>query len=467
MKIKDFKDKKVTIIGLGLHGGGVGAAKFFSRAKAKVLVTDLKTKDELAESIEKLKKEPIKYVLGQHRSEDFINADLIIQNPGVRDKSKYLEIARENNVPIETDIGIFFELCTVPIIGVTGSRGKSTTSVLIARFLKRRYSEVILAGNIRSSALLKLKKIDKDTKVVLELSSWQLAGLKSHKKSPAYAVLTNLMPDHLDRYKDMEQYIRDKRKIFRWQKSDNYLVLNYDDKQVREFSQEAKSKVFYFSQNNQSASDFQGSFVKDDKIYFNSEEICSLEEIRLKGRHNLSNVLAAVTMAKIHRVPNKSIQKVLSKFEGLEGRLELIGVVRGIEYINDTTSTIPEACLAALRTFPKRNIILIAGGNDKNLEFKELARGIVKRVKAVILLKGNATDKIKKALDEELNLNNQYLEIIGPLDSMEEAVAKATEQAEEFERSIVLLSPASSSFSMFRHEFERGEAFNKAVSSLK
>lgn len=467
MKIRDFKDKKVTIIGLGLHGGGVGAAKFFSRAKAKVLVTDLRTKDELTESIEKLKKEPIKYVLGQHRSEDFINADLIIQNPGVRNKSKYLEIARENEVPIETDVGIFFELCPAPIIGVTGSRGKSTTSTLIAKFLRRKYSEVVLAGNIRSSVLLKLKKIDKETKVVLELSSWQLAGLKSHKKSPAYAVLTNLMPDHLDRYKDMEHYIIDKKKIFRWQKSGNYLVLNYDDEQVRDFGQEAKSQVFYFSQNNQLPSEFQGSFVKGEKIYFNSEEVCSLDEIRLRGRHNLSNILAAVTVAKLHQVSNKSIQKTLSKFEGLEGRLELIDTVKGVEYINDTTSTIPEACLAALKSFPKRNIVLIAGGNDKNLEFKELARGIVRRVKAVVLLKGNATDKIKKALEDELNSKNQYLEMVGPLDSMKEAVVRATEQAEEFEKSIVLLSPAGSSFGMFRHEFERGEAFNRAVSSLK
>jgi len=467
MKIKDFKDKKVTIIGLGLHNGGVGAAKFFSRANAKVLVTDLRSREELAESIEKLKKESIKYVLGQHRPEDFINTDLVIQNPAVKSKSKYLEIARENKVPIETDIGIFFELCPAPIIGITGSRGKSTVSALTARFLKRKYSEVILAGNIRTSVLTKLKKIDKNSIVVLELSSWQLAGLKSHKKSPYCAAITNIMPDHLNRYKDMEYYIRDKKKIFKWQKSKNYLILNYDDEKVREFSQEAKSQILYYSQENKKKSDFQGSFINDGKIYFNSEEICSLKEIRLKGKHNVSNVLAAITIAKLHDVSNKSIQKTLSKFKGIEGRLEFIKSVNGIKYINDTTSTIPEACLAALDSFPKRNIILIAGGADKNLEFKKLAEVVVKRVKAIILLKGSATDKIKEEIEKELKLKNQRIEIIGPLDNMEEAVMESTEQAKKFDEAIVLLSPACASFGIFRHEFERGEKFNEAVALLK
>jgi len=467
MKIKDFKDKKVTIIGLGLHNGGVGAAKFFSRANAKVLVTDLRSREELAESIEKLKKESIKYVLGQHRPEDFINTDLVIQNPAVKSKCKYLEIARENKVPIETDIGIFFELCPAPIIGITGSRGKSTVSTLTAKFLKRKYSEVILAGNIRTSVLTKLKKIDKNSIVVLELSSWQLAGLKSHKKSPYCAVITNIMPDHLNRYKDMEYYIRDKKKIFKWQKSKNYLILNYDDEKVREFSQEAKSQILYYSQENKKESDFQGSFINAGKIYFNSEEICSLNEIRLKGKHNVSNVLAAITIAKLHDVSNKSIQKTLSKFKGIEGRLEFIKSVNGIKYINDTTSTIPEACLAALDSFPKRNIILIAGGADKNLEFKKLAEVVVKRVKAIILLKGSATDKIKEEIEKELKLKNQRIEIIGPLDNMEEAVIESTEQAKKFDEAIVLLSPACASFGIFKHEFERGEKFNEAVALLK
>ena len=520
MKIKNFKDKKVTIIGLGLHGGGVGIAKFFTRLGAKVLVTDLRSKEELKESLEQLEGRPIKYVLGQHRPEDFINTDLVVKSPAVPDNSRYLEIARENKVPIETDIGIFFELCPAKIIGVTGSKGKSTVATLIAKFLERKYSEVILAGNIRTSVLGKLSKINKDSLVVLELSSWQLAGLESHHKSPHGALITNIMPDHLNRYQNMAEYIEDKKLIFRWQKSKprknshdilggkDFLVLNYDDKVVRSLAQEAKSKVFYYSQGNGTMLNLEGAnwgaFVKGEKIFMASsaeplmsspvepsfdqnksepardlpkpskEEICPLEDIRLKGEHNISNVVAAISVAKLYNVSNKSIRKILSKFKGLEGRFELIKIINGVKYINDTAATIPEASLAALASFfSKKNIILIAGGADKNLDFNQLAEMILKKVKALILLEGTATLKLKKSVERQMELTGGQLKIIGPLNNMKEAVTEAKNEAEEngssaeLTRGIVLLSPACASFGLFRHEFERGKAFNKAVDSLK
>ena len=485
MKISDFKNKKVTIIGLGLHGGGIGVAKFFCQLGAKVLVTDLRGKEELKESLEQLKGKSIKYVLNQHRPEDFINTDLVIKNPAVSDKSKYLELARKHNVPIETDIGIFFEVCPAPIIGVTGSKGKSTVATLIAKFLAKEHSKVILAGNIRTSVLRKLKKIDKETLVVLELSSWQLAGLKPHRKSPHCSVITNILPDHLNRYRNINEYIEDKKEIFRWQKSKprknihnilggrDCLILNYDDKVVRNFAKESKGQVFYYSQDNGITSNLDeerlGAFVKGDKILFSQdekEEICSLDDIFLKGKHNIDNVLAAVTVAKLYKVSNKSIKKVLNKFKSLEGRLELIRVIDQVKYINDTTATIPEACLSALASFSlKKNIILIAGGADKNLNFDQLAEILTKKVKALILLEGTATAKLKKAVEKQLELTDDQLEIIGPLDSIKQAVAEAKERAEE--KDIVLLSPACASFGLFRHEFERGERFNRAVDLLK
>jgi UDP-N-acetylmuramoylalanine--D-glutamate ligase len=473
MKISDFKNKKVTIIGLGLHGGGVGVAKFFSRIGAKVLVTDLRSKEELKESLEKLKGKPIKYILNQHRPEDFINTDLVIKNPAVPDKSKYLQIAREHKVPIETDIGIFFELCPAPIIGVTGTKGKSTAATLIAKFLAKKYSRVVLAGNIRTSVLRKLKKIDKETLVVLELSSWQLAGLRPHRKSPHCSVITNILPDHLNRYPSINEYIEDKKEIFRWQKSKDYLILNHDDKVVRSFAQKVKSQVFYYSQDSGLTSNLEeanlGAFVKGEKILFGQvqkEEICSLDNVLLKGKHNIDNILAAMTVAKLYKVSNKSIKKVLNKFKGLEGRLELISVIDHVKYINDTAATIPEACLSALTSFsPRKNIILIAGGADKDLNFDQLAEMLVKKVKVLILLEGTATAKLKKSVEKQLEITNGQLEIIGPLDNIEQAVIEAKERAEE--KDIVLLSPACASFGLFRHEFERGEHFNKAVDLLK
>ena len=215
MRFKNFKNKKIVVMGLGLHGGGVGVARFFAKQGARVLVTDLRKKAELKESLEKLKDWPIKYVLGKHRSEDFKNQDLIIKNPAVPNQSKYCQIAQRNGIPIETDIGLFFELCPAPIIGVTGTKGKSTTASLIAQILKSakggKRPKVVLAGNIRTSVLDQLPRIKKNSRVVLELSSWQLEGLAKHKKSPHLAVMTNFKPDHLNRYQNLKEYFQAKK----------------------------------------------------------------------------------------------------------------------------------------------------------------------------------------------------------------------------------------------------------------
>lgn len=431
-------------MGLGLQGGGVGAAEFFSQLGARVLVTDLRTKQELEESIIQLKKEKIKFVLGQHRPEDFIDTDLVIKNPAIPANSKYLEIAKKNKVAIDTDVGIFFELCKGEIIGVTGTKGKSTVSSLIARFLRQKYNDVVLAGNIRDSVLKKLKKINKESLVVLELSSWQLAGLRQHQKSPGCALITNFMPDHLNRYTDMTQYLEDKKEIFKWQKKDDYLILNYDDQPVRDLANETKSQVLYYSQRNREKADYDLALIENS--------------IQLRGKHNISNVLAAATVAKLYNVFDKSIIKVLNKFKGLEGRLEFVAEINRVEYINDTTATTPEACLAALDSFDlAKDIILIAGGSDKRLDFSQLAETIIKRVKVLILLNGNATDKLEKLVGDRIKM-------IGPLDNMEMAVKQAQDQAQE--NDLVLLSPACASFGLFRHEFERGKAFVKAVDLL-
>lgn len=470
MRLEDFRDKKITIIGLGLHGGGVSAAKFFSKLGAKILITDLRNKEELNDSIEALKDYPVKYVLGQHRPEDFSNTDLVIKNPAVPENSKYLEIAQKNKVPIETDIGIFFEFCPAPVIGVTGTKGKSTTATLIAKILSQEYEDVILAGNIRTPVLNKLKKIKKEQIVVLELSSWQLAGLASHRKSPHWAVITNILQDHLNRYKNMAEYIEDKKLVFKWQKKGDYLVLNYDDEIVRTMAQEAKrSEVFYYSQQKQT-SDFKGVFLDGEKIFLGSEEkeICSLSDIYLPGRHNIGNVLASITLAKIINISRKSIKKALNQFKGLEGRLELIRTADDVRFINDTTATTPEACLAALNSFSvngQKRIILIAGGADKNLDFAKLGEGIVKMVKALVLLDGTATHRLIAAVKKQLELSSQgEFKIIGPLQNMRKAVEQARGQAGAGD--IVLLSPACASFGLFRHEFERGETFNQTVREI-
>ncbi len=449
--IKDFKNKprkinlrgkKITVMGLGLHGGGVGVVKFLAQQGAKILVTDLKTKKELKASLNKLaylkNSGQVKYILGKHRTGDFKNADLIIKNPGVPKDSKYLKIARKNKIPIETDIGLFFELCpSKKIIGVTGTKGKSTTATLIADLLKTKY-KVVLAGNIRTSVLEELPKIHKNTIVVLELSSWQLEDLRFHKISPHIAVVTNIMQDHLNRYQKMQDYIEAKKLIFKFQKSNDYLILNHDDKIVKKFAKKAKAKVIYYSK-------------KQTRKYLNYTKIA--------GKHNLSNLSAAITVAKLCKISIFSIKKVLKKFRGMKGRLELVKEMNGVKYYNDTTATTPEATIAALKSLPKNKIILIAGGADKNLDFKNLAKKIIDRVKLLILLPGTATEKIEK----EIKIQNTKYKI-QEAKNMKDAVKKAKKTATK--NNFVLLSPGCASFGLFKHEFDRGKQFVRCIKNL-
>jgi len=405
MQIQDFKNKKVTIMGLGLHGGGVGSARFFAKAGAKVLVTDIKKEKELKASLKKLKEfKNIKYALGQHRIEDFKNTDLVIKNPAVPNNSKHLQAARENNVPIDSDVGIFFELCPAQIIGITGSKGKSTATALSAEVLKKKYKEVFMAGNIRISVFDILEKINKSSLVVLELSSWQLESLEQHKKSPHIAVITNIFKEHLDRYQDFEEYIKAKEIIFKFQKKDDILLINRD---LAGLSEKAKSQIKFF---------------------------------------NGSSNEAAEIIGEIYGVSKKDISKAIKNFQGLEGRLELVKEIDKIKYYNDTCATHPEAVIFALQKF--ENIILIAGGSDKNLDFSDLNNILKNKIKFLILLPGAASDKIKFSK-------------IFKAENMEQAVAKAKEVA--ITGDTVLLSPGCASFGLFKHEFDRGEQFVKYV----
>lgn len=481
MNLSDFKDKRITVMGVGLHGGGVGVIKFLVAQGARVLATDLKRKEDLKDSLEILKDLPVEFILGEHRLQDFTDTDMVIKNPGVPEDSKFIKAAQEKGIAIESDIGIFFELCGAPIIAVTGTKGKSTTASLLAHILEQHYPQVILAGNIRSSVLEKLPEITKDTIVVLELSSWQLADAKKHKKSPYVAVMTNLMQDHLNRYNGFQDYVEDKKLIFKFQKEKDYLFLNYSDPLLRDISKGANSRIYFYSIDgnvllkeelprfNQKAR--LGAYAIGKKIFYGAAqgEICEIKDIKLIGQHNLSNVLAAVSVADLYNIPVEKIRAALKTFKGLEGRLQFIDEIKNVKYINDTTATAPDAAIAAINSLdefystenekdPKeKKIILIAGGADKKLIFDELAEIISQKCKSVILLKGTATDKIEKAINERLSIKIA--------DSMEKAVRLAAKEATRGD--IVLLSPGCASFGLFEHEFDRGRKFNEAVISLK
>lgn len=433
-----FKNKKILIVGLGLHGGGAGAARFFARCGAQVTVTDSKSKKLLRPSLEKIQKfKNIKYVLGKHRVKDFLTADLIIQGPGVPNDSKYIRLAEKAGIPIDTDIGIFFKNCPAPIIGVTGSKGKSTTAALTAEMLKQKYDKVVLAGNIRKSVFDILPKIKKDSIVVLELSSFQLEGLARHKISPHIAVITNILKEHLNRYGDFKEYALAKINIFKFQKSGDYIILNKDDIYIKKLAKTAKSKIIFFEQRRKNT-----------------------PNPSLRGYHNALNIAAAEEAARLYNIPSNLRERVLKKFKGLEGRIEFIASVNGVKYYNDTTATMPDAAIAAINSFlPKNNkkIILIAGGSDKKLDFQNFAMAISKDIRRAVFLPGDATDKIKILLRDKIFYSEAK--------SMKEAVNIANNTAQKGD--IVLLSPGAASFSQFQHEFERGKAFVKEVKKLK
>lgn len=417
MKVNIFKNKKVLIMGLGLIGGGVSSAKFFCSQGSKVLVTDLRTKKELKESIKQLKGLPIKFTLGRHKKEDFLWPDLVIKNPAVPKDSLYLKIAKENNIPIKNDIEIFFDLFDGQVIGITGTKGKSTTATLIYLFLKTRYPNVYLAGNIGKSPLEIISKIDKSSKVVLELSSFELEDLKV---SPSVAVITTLFEDHLNRYKDFKEYVESKKSIFKYQDKKDILILNKDNAQTKKLAKEAKSKVYFFSE---------------------------------KGL-----VQGAIKTAEILKISKKDIKKVLAEFKGVPHRQEFIAEKNKVKYFNDTSATTPQSVVLAIKMFKKKfplsNIILIAGGENKGLNYEDLAQEITKNKITLILLPGTGSKKIEKELTKKIN----------KVKSMPEAVKKASDLAGKGD--IVLLSPGAASFNLFKNEFDRGNQFIESVKKL-
>ncbi len=441
MRKNILKNKKITVMGLGLHGGGVETAKWLVKQGAKVLVTDLKSRQQLRESLKKIKGLPIKYTLGKHRAGDFKNIDMVVKNPAVPENSQYLKIGKKNKVLIETDISLFLQQIGLnkKIIGITGTKGKSTVTALIGAILKKKNPKTIIAGNIRVSVLKELpKELPKNTPIVLELSSWQLSGIKHLKYSPHIAVLTNISHDHLNKYKSMKEYIKDKEIIFKYQKPKNILVVNKDNKELKKLIKKTKpkSKIIWFSK-------------KDLKKY-------KLKDIKLKGEHNLENAAAAAAAASAMGINSQIIKKAIENFSGLDSRLQLIKESTGIKYYNDTTATTPEAGIAALKSFPPQKIILIAGGSDKNLDFSQWAKQATKRTKKLILLKGSANLKIKKALKKA-----GYKQEIKEVKSMKTAVKIAQKSSQK--NDIILLSPACASFGLFKHEFNRGNEFIKAL----
>lgn len=462
MNISDLKDKKITVMGLGLHGGGVGIVKFLSLAGARIIATDLKSKEELKESLDKLKGiENVSYVFGQHRPEDFTQTDMVIKNPAVPWTNKYIKLALEHSIPVEMDSSLFFKLCKNPIMGVTGTKGKTTVATLIFEILEAAGKNPIKVGIGQTSVLDKLNKLKKDSIVVFELSSWRLSALGRYKLSPKVAIITNIFPDHLNYYKNMEEYIRDKEYIFSNQKKEDFCILNWDQEEIRKMKGEVKSQLLKLSLSENLGSE--SIFAKDEAVYYNDgideKEIIKFSELKLRGKHNRGNILAATAAALALDINLKDIRAAIINFKGIPHRLEFVREMDGIKYFNDTSATTPESAIAGIDSFSE-SLILIAGGAEKNLDTLEFSKALLEKTKNAVFLKGKSTDKILENI-KKINPEKNYTVV----DSMQKAVEVARDMAEKGD--VVLLSPGASSFGLFVNEFNRGDQFREIVEKLK
>ncbi|MFA6937833.1 MAG: UDP-N-acetylmuramoyl-L-alanine--D-glutamate ligase [Treponema sp.] len=520
-KLSDIQGKHITVMGLGLNGGGEEAVRFFLKHGAYVTVTDMKTAEQLEPTIASLSKDTtldkskLTYVLGQHRVEDFSTADCVIKNPGVKyEGNKYLAEAKA----IETDISIFLHFTKSPIIAVTGSKGKSSTVSAIDFGLREAGFTSFLGGNITVSPLTFLEKTDGTTPVVLELSSWQLADLRGRNSlKPKIAIITKIVPDHQNWYGDMDSYVEDKKLIYKNQTKEDFTILDFDEDDYLKdsacpklnckcwgdlFASETKGTVLRYSKKPMPTTVF-GVWQKQTKdgvigmerlpenlmSQYAQKHGISEEQIMgslyVPGDHMKVNVLNAALTQRLMGISPEQTIAIMSSWKGIPHRLEHFltwtykndnSISRDVLFYNDSCATVPEAAAAASQSFERR-VILITGGTDKGLDFLPLAKAIAGENSSyepleTYMLSGTGTDKITPLLD------SRHIPYEGPFDSLEVllGVLKANIMSSDSEKVygvpdktkplVVVFSPGATSFGMFQNEFDRGDKFKQEVKNI-
>ncbi len=460
----DLRGKRVTLIGLGTRAGGLGVARYLTSQGAAVTVTDMRPAEALAEPLTALAGLPIRFVLGGHQEQDFTpeRADLIVRNPGVPRRAPLLELARSHGIPVEMEMSLFFRACPAPIIGITGTKGKTTDSTLTGELLRSAFPDVVVAGNMGVSALEQLPRLRPDAPVVIELSSWQLEALIEHGLAPQIAVLTMIAEDHLNTYDDFADYAATKRGITRHQRPDDWLVVNRDDPEAWRAAGETAATAVPFGEGDCGAN---GAWLTGEELLWCYQGV----ETRwprpaspaLAGRHGARNALAALAAAMLAGANPDTIGRGLGAFRGVKDRLETVAELDGVTFINDTTATAPAATVAALESLaPRRGQVhLLAGGADKGLDPSPLAEAAAHHQTKVYLFAGTATPALESAL------RSRGLTPCGPFAGMSEAVAAARRETKPGD--VILLSPGCASFGLFRDEFDRGDQFRETVLSLK
>lgn len=453
--MEKFKNKKIAVLGFGLEGMSV--CDFLPESSGITVFDEKDQNDFEPETIRKYASKGVAFEFGELKS--LVNFDIIFRSPGIKPSTKCLIEAKEAGVEITSAIKTFFDLCPCPIVGVTGTKGKGTTSALIYEMLKKEGFDAYLGGNIGIPPLTFLKDIKTDSKVVLELSSFQLIDLD---KSPHVSVMLMTTSEHLDYHNDVYEYVEAKRNIFKYQNENDFAIVNRDYPASNESDVHSNGVIYKVSREQDV---MQGCFVRDGKLILKmgerEEVVLDLKEIALRGKHNWENASAATVAALCAGASMKSVVPVLKSFKGLPHRIEHVATIRGVSYYDDSFSTTPETAIAAIESFDEPKI-LILGGSSKNSDFSELGLVIsdTQSIKAIIGI-GVEWEKIKASIKYKVS-SIKYIE---GLKNMREVVHEASKIAEIGD--VVLLSPACASFDMFRSYKDRGEQFKEEVNKLK
>ncbi len=436
----EFKGLRVTVVGLGRFGGGIGVTRWLCSQGAKVTVSDKAPPEELVESIRALEGLDVTFHLGGHLDEDFLGTQLLVVSPAVPPEMPLLRRAVAAGVRWTTEMNLFLERCNAPIVGITGSVGKSTTTAMVGAILATKYVTHV-GGNIGRSLLDTLGEIRPQHVVVLELSSFQLEQLPMVRVAPRVALVTNLAPNHLDRHGTLEAYGEAKKNLFRFQSADDVLILNADDPIVAAWGVEAPSRVEYFT----------GGAAKTVP--------CEPFELNVPGSHNQANAQAAWAVGRNVGVSREAAAAALKQFTGLPHRLQFVTERRGVRYYNDSKCTTPGGAMVALDAFAPRSAVIIVGGYDKGSAFGDFGKALAAKAKAVVAL-GVTREKILAAT--ELCCQGP-LPVIRRAETFPDAVAAAMQLAQPGD--VVLLSPACASWDMFNNYEQRGELFAKLVTA--
>ncbi|HEY8345914.1 MAG TPA: UDP-N-acetylmuramoyl-L-alanine--D-glutamate ligase [Symbiobacteriaceae bacterium] len=452
----DFHGKPVVVVGIGVSN--MPLIRHLRKKGAVVTACDRKSEAELGERAEELRRLGVTLCTGAGYLEPLAHHDLIFLTPGIPKHLPEIEAARARGAIIVGEIGLVLAYCRAPVIGITGSAGKTTTTTLVGEILKAAGHQVYVGGNIGTPLVEQAESVPPEAKVVLELSSFQLQ--LTGGRSPHIGVITNISPNHLDVHASMEEYVEAKKNIFRYQKPEDIVILNADDPLVRSFAAEAPARVVFFSRQADPGTET-CAFVRGDELIWRDQNrevpVLKVQELKLMGLHNLENALAAMAAAFLAGAGPEAVRSVLTTFAGVEHRLEPVRVINGARWYNDSKATSPTEAVAALRTL-EAPIVLIAGGSDKGIPFDPMAPLVVEKVKALILT-GPTAPKI-----EETVRRYGYNRVLHHARDMEEAVRLAYQEAQPGDN--VVLSPACASFDAYRNFEERGRHFKSLVAAL-